>query len=293
MKWREETTDGGRSAYEDRSVFLARQEDLAGRALPAQACFEIICVLGGRCRHEVDGREEELLAGDLCMIPPGEVHLAAAEAGSRVIYILARQENMESVFYNILRDRSEISDFMLDNVYRKDYDSCMTFHTGADPETERQIMEMYEEQQANADIGSDRILASMLVIFLTRLMRKYTGVVSSPDRIRDRSWNPQFLLCIVRDYRTITLSELAKRLNYSVPYCSKYIKETTGYTFLQILRSIRFRKAKDYLCATSLPIQKISALVGYESPENFIRAFKKEYGISPAQYRAQHTQGIA
>lgn len=289
MKQREEAADGGISAYEDRSVFLARQEDLTGRALPAQTCFEIICVLEGRCRHEVEGKEEELLAGDLCMIPPGGVHLAIAEAGSRIIYILARQENMESIFYNILRDRSEISDFMLDSVYRKNYTCCRTFHTGSDPETERQIMEMYEEQQTNADIGSDRILASMLVIFLTRLMRKYKGVVSPPERIFDRSGDTQFLRCIVRDYRTITLSELAKRLNYSVPYCSKYIKETTGYTFLQILRGIRFRKAKDYLCATSFPIQKISALVGYESPENFIRAFKKEYGVSPAQYRARHT----
>ncbi len=273
---------------EDRSVLLVRQEDLTGRMLRAQSCFEIICVLDGKCRHVVNGREEELLAGDLCMVPPRAVHAANAEPGSRIVYILARQENMENIFYNILRDKNEISDFMLDSVYMKNYSSCRVFRTGADEEVRRQIMKMYAEQQEHEDLGSDRIVACMLVVFLTRLMRQYKGTVSVPDRPLARSGDTQFLRDIFRDYRTITLSELAKRLNYSVPYCSRYIKETTGQTFLQILRGVRFRKAEDYLCTTGFSVQKISSLVGYESPENFIRAFKKEHGVSPSQYRAQH-----
>ncbi|HIS30396.1 MAG TPA: AraC family transcriptional regulator [Candidatus Limivivens intestinipullorum] len=53
-------------------------------------------------------------------------------------------------------------------------------------------------------------------------------------------------------------------LEISVPYCSKYIKETTSYS-----------------------VQHISSLLGYENPENFIRAFKKEYGVSPSQFRGR------
>lgn len=73
-----------------------------------------------------------------------------------------------------------------------------------------------------------------------------------------------------------------------IPYCSKYIKKCTGSTFSQLLKKVRFQKATELLINSNLNIRSISDTLGYENPENFIRAFKKEYHLSPTQYRLNH-----
>ena len=83
---------------------------------------------------------------------------------------------------------------------------------------------------------------------------------------------------IVNDYDTITLGHIAEKLNYSVPYCSKYIKEVTGCSFVQLLKKIRFQKDRNLL-TTNYSVHKISELIGYENPENFIRAFTRMWNI--------------
>ena len=63
------------------------------------------------------------------------------------------------------------------------------------------------------------------------------------------------------------------------------IKEGTGRTFLQIIRDIKLNQACRALRETNLSIPSICELVGYETPEHFMRTFKKAYGMTPGEYR--------
>lgn len=222
--------------------------------------------------------------GDLCLLSPSVVHSIYAE-DSLIINILIRRSNMEDIFFNVLRDNNVISDFLINSIYLQNYSTFLTFHTFEDEEVKNQILEMYLEQLLD-DSYSDRIISSMLIIFFTKLARKYKKAAESPFPMEKTSHAAKLLHCIAKEYNTITLNELADRMGYSIPYCSKYIKELTGYSFLQLLKHVRFQKAENYLLTTSFSIQKISDLLGYENPENFMRAFKKEYGISPSSFRA-------
>ena len=85
---------------------------------------------------------------------------------------------------------------------------------------------------------------------------------------------------------SITLEELARHLHYTVPYCSRYVKKLFGCTFSQLLNQIRFQKAHLFLKNSSLTVNQISKMLGYENPENFMRAFKKIHKMTPSQYRA-------
>lgn len=269
------------------SVLLVKHDRCMPPFLHTHSFFEIIYVLRGHCTNQVYGREETLVEGDLCLIAPDMAHAIYADSSSLVLNIILRKDNIENIFYNILRDRNQISDFMVNSLYAKDHAAYLVFHTRSDQDMRGQILDMYREQEFHGDVFSDRIISSMLVIFFSRLMRKYSRSAYIPAEAENRSDAAPFFQHILKDYRTITLTDLAKRMNYSVPYCSRHIKDVTGYTFLQLLQQIRFRKAENLLRTSSLSIQKISSALGYENPENFIRAFKKVYGVSPAKFRSQ------
>ena len=47
----------------------------------------------------------------------------------------------------------------------------------------------------------------------------------------------------------------------------------------------RLRKAAQLLETTGLPVLQVAADVGYGSVSQFGQAFRRQYGVSPAQYR--------
>lgn len=268
----------------DKCVYLTRHNRYTPPFTHTHTFFEIIYVLKGNCLHNIHGNSYTMQEGDLCMISPAVEHSIFADGSSIVINILIRRSNIEDIFLNALRDQNIISDFLVNSIYLKDYAAYIIFHTLDDVDVKEQILEMYLEQFEN-EAFSDRIISSMLMIFFIKLVRKYKRTAEIHSALPAGAAAAQLLHYIVNNSGTITLNELAAKLNYSVPYCSKYIKKMTGQSFIQLQKRVRFQKAENYLAATNFSIQKISYLLGYENPENFIRAFKKEYGISPSKYR--------
>lgn len=65
------------------------------------------------------------------------------------------------------------------------------------------------------------------------------------------------------------------------------IKQLTGKKPIDLLKSYRMKKAKEMLAQKKLSIAEISYKVGFDLPNSFSRAFKKEFNISPTQYIIQ------
>ena len=89
------------------------------------------------------------------------------------------------------------------------------------------------------------------------------------------------------DYKNVTLETLSDTFHLSKPYLSKYIKEKAGMTFQEVVKEERMKKARALLRETNQTVETIAAEVGYENVEHFNRLFKKNYGITPVQYRKQ------
>lgn len=94
---------------------------------------------------------------------------------------------------------------------------------------------------------------------------------------------------IKNDYENVTLDTLSETFHLSKPYLSKYIREKAGMTFQEVVRKERMKKARALLRETDQTIETVAAEVGYENVEHFNRLFKKNYGITPVQYRRQET----
>jgi len=59
-----------------------------------------------------------------------------------------------------------------------------------------------------------------------------------------------------------------------------------GHSFQAILDRIRFDLATRYLAKSDFSVSEISRMIGFMDPKSFFRAFKREFGQTPEDYRA-------
>lgn len=94
--------------------------------------------------------------------------------------------------------------------------------------------------------------------------------------------------------RELTVEEIADVCKLNRSYFSKLFRESMGCPPQEFLIRLRLSKAAEQMQATKASIGDISAACGYPNQLHFSRAFKKRYGVSPREWRAQnqgHTVG--
>lgn len=91
---------------------------------------------------------------------------------------------------------------------------------------------------------------------------------------------------------SLTLVELANKLNTNRTYLSLYINEIEGVSFYDFISKYRIEDAKSML--TNIQYEKysiegIAGLCGYKSRTTFIRVFKKTTGLTPGEFKKNST----
>lgn len=86
----------------------------------------------------------------------------------------------------------------------------------------------------------------------------------------------------------ITVDTLCRKFNISRTRLYEAMKPYIDGGIATYVRKKRLSKAKALLKTTDIPIPQISDKVGFSDYNYFLRAFKKEYGISPKKVRAQY-----
>lgn len=86
----------------------------------------------------------------------------------------------------------------------------------------------------------------------------------------------------------LQMEALADQVGLSPSHFHARFKEVMEMTPHRYLVQLRMRAARHRLVTTSDPIKAISFDVGYANAENFCRAFKKETGMTAAQFRDVH-----
>jgi len=83
----------------------------------------------------------------------------------------------------------------------------------------------------------------------------------------------------------LSADDIANELLMSRTQLHRKIKSLTGKSLIQYANHIRLEKAKHLLLNSELQINEIAYSIGFESPNYFIRLFKKEAGYTPENYR--------
>ncbi len=90
----------------------------------------------------------------------------------------------------------------------------------------------------------------------------------------------------------ITVQAVAEHAGFSIDYFNRLFLSHTGFTVMAYIGYRRLKRAVWLLRTTDKSVLDIALEVGYASHEGFIKAFKKEYGVTPSEYRHQHREKI-
>lgn len=80
---------------------------------------------------------------------------------------------------------------------------------------------------------------------------------------------------------TLDVERLASLANMSPSSFHRNFRRTTGSSPVQYLKKLRLTRAREMLQDKGVKVKQAATLVGYESPNQFSREFKRYFGLSP------------
>lgn len=83
----------------------------------------------------------------------------------------------------------------------------------------------------------------------------------------------------------LDISFLSDALKMPRQQMYRKVKALTGYTVVELIRTVRMQRAAEKLCQTSETVTEIMYSVGYTNNSYFSRCFSEIYGMSPKEYR--------
>lgn len=117
-------------------------------------------------------------------------------------------------------------------------------------------------------------------------IREVSAVYGNLKSSKDQQIMSQCLAYLEEHYmEDISLESVAEAFFFNPSYFSSYFKTKTGTNFSEYLTAIRLKKARQMLADSGRKIEDVAAGVGYRNVRYFNRLFKKEFNVTPQEYR--------
>lgn len=249
--------------------------------------LEIEFVIRGRGQRITDEFIENFEEGDLLIIPSNVPHGWIYDKPSR-----QADETVEEAFIQFqpsfldrlarfAKEFQEIASFY------SDLKQCLTMQ-GETLRKVQQILLAFEDQNEQQRLlGLLHILTLVFYSQETRFIGPKAFDASIPHKNKQRL--QAIYKYIVENYhRKITLDEIAAHTSMNKSAFCSFFKKSTNEPFVVYLNRFRLQMAINLLIRTDRNISEIAYEAGFANIPYFNRCFKKEYGISPAEYRKKY-----
>lgn len=148
-------------------------------------------------------------------------------------------------------------------------------------------------RSASGTVAQEQCVRNTLELLLLSLMSSESTERSRRVELYEQKSLRKTLTADIMSYleenmtSSIRLLDLTGNFPYSVSSIKRIFKNETGFTIIDYLHHLRIAKATQLLEETDVPIETISATVGYSSLNYFSNVFKKRIGKTPSKYRQE------
>ena len=134
-------------------------------------------------------------------------------------------------------------------------------------------------------LGYNEIVTSSFKIIVIKTIRNanITGKRVSYWPIENLQFEIEKIL--YNEFSTITVIDLAKRLNMSVRELQRYLDKNYNKNFSELKKNYKLEYAKNRLTYSDASIDQISQELNFTTREHFCFFFKKELDMTPSNYR--------
>lgn len=250
--------------------------------------LELSYIEQGTLAHTIDGETSTLHAGDYFIVDYGTMHEYHAITEEPLVVI-------NFLFYPEFVDRSlsgcrSFEDVVNSYLVRFSYRTLNYVPTGKTlHDRDSSILDIvhrltkeYQDQKP----GYIAYIRCLLVEMLIQAMRE----IGKSDRAGFQSNTVRQISAHVRSHygEKITLSDLARQYNYSLPHLSKKFQQEMGIGFSDYLQRIRLEQSCRMLECSDKSVSEIAALCGYTDIKFFNQIFRASLKMSPREFKKLH-----
>lgn len=227
--------------------------------------IELLYVVNGKGTIICDGVRYSVANGDLFLIFPNQVHHHTEYIDGDYILLIIKPSQLLS-YTNIFFDTEP--NYPILNIKEGKDDNILFLLKTA----------LYEYNRDGYSTIIEGYITTMFGKLLPHFEIKKKGVSQSKVM--------QILNFCSKNYKEpLTVDDVANALSISRSTVSHTFSGQLKIGFCNYINMLRLVDAREFLRKTDMSITEIAQSVGFETIRTFNRAFLKERGISPSQYR--------
>lgn len=258
--------------YENRTADYHCRNIMPGRsrircAAHLHAHIELVLFLEGHCTAFADTERTEIYGGDVFIAFPNQIHRYESYGEERYYLFIINPDilpPLADVFLEHLPTSSRIAE------------------AAKDPEVlalAERLVALESEKDAYTEIRRQGYLLALL----GKLIPKTELTKTVPDD--SHALKSIVTFCAKNYTRDLSLSLLENELHISRYYISHLFSDKLQISFNDYINSLRVSFACNYLRHSDKSVTEISDLVGFGTLRTFNRAFRKQTGRTPSEYR--------
>ncbi len=261
------------------------RDDAAGQ-IPsvAREVYEMICVTQGGAEYWIEDQYYKLLAGDILIVPVGVMVGATLKqrgcpfgrygvwTSRRYMTFLKLQDDEADFAFRL----AEMTGRYLLRLPKEIFENVS-----------EQFAELAQEcasEKINAELSTKAMLA-MLCARINRTVQKLGEAVLLPGV--DSRLSPVLTHIHQNCTGSLVVDELAEKFGYSSSHLAHSFKKQIGTSLYHYVLLRRLQIGREAML-NGVPVKEAYQNCGFGDYAGFYRAFVKEFGISPQQYKTKN-----
>lgn len=265
-------------------LFYYNDTNLSGVQKHSHDYYEFYLFLEGNISMNIDKTSYTLKSGDLIVIPPNITHYLINHDDTipyrRFVFWVSK------TYFEAITAKTDDYSFMITEamehhkyIYHNDLTTTNSLQT--------RLFYLVEELQSNRFGRTSAIYLGIngLLLYMNRLAYEY----KYPKAFHKEHNLYEHLVSYIENHLTeeLSLDHLARVFYVSKYHISHIFKESLGISVHQYITKKRLAMCRDALLSES-NISNTFSMYGFKDYSAFYRAFKKEYGLSPKEYKELH-----
>ena len=277
---------------EEIAVFL-QDPDFQNR-LCKQDFVDILFVLKGNCTCKfyktdltISPESVFLSRHSFCMIPHQVIHSFSPDHDCQILHIFFKLNSLRSHYSDLISANNALLLFFSNMLYQSHYWNYLYFSVSYTDKLDTLLAEMYEEFYRKQIYHQNMLYYSSGTLFTLMERQLFSQISVSPSNPLRLVRYDQIYSYICDNYPMTSARKIAEYFHISQSYLCKLFHEN-GTTVTTVIQEIRLQQTRSLLEQSDLSIQNIAELVGYHDLTYFIKLFKRNFSITPYQYRKKY-----